>query len=258
MYLGRNFILSLDGVPVEMNVSANLQMDMEFIETCSPTSGDASEFLPTTYTWKMSADGYLVANNSRYLIDTLCMNGKKVMARLYDAKTLGRYFNGEVYVESVKYITSVNSFLKYNITMRGTGRFSTYRTANAKLYQTDFYKSSDYITPVDAAQTDFYLNLKGTLYQGQNSEIIIANIKLTYTGYLITNQCSNDKCIGIYKQLSDDEADRVLMGYDPPASKKMMLAAGQKSGYFQAGTYTVIYSTNGNSSATDPYLEIYQ
>lgn len=126
MILGKNLIVSLDGVAVAAAKTCSLDLDQSFLEACSPVSGRTHTKIPTTYDWGVSVDG-LIANSSTPTVslqDKL-IAGTKCLLTFTDGS--GNRRAGFVYVKSCKEAGAVGNLATYSASFESTGPLYKYQ-----------------------------------------------------------------------------------------------------------------------------------
>lgn len=131
MILGRNLIVSIDGVPVAGAKSCQFQISQDFIKACSPTGSRTFIKVPTTYDWSISVDCLIqssaLPNN---LIDKL-IAGTRVLLTFTDSSNQKRA--GWAYVKSCDEGGSIGSLATFKASFESDGAlycYSYYQTAN--------------------------------------------------------------------------------------------------------------------------------
>lgn len=130
MILGRNLIVSIDGVPVAGSKSCQFQISQNFIQACAPTEGRTKRKIPTDYDWSMSVD-CLIPNStlSVSLVDKL-IAGTRVLLTFTDGS--GQNRAGFAYVKSCDEGGSVGSLATFNVSFESDGTlyyYSRYKTS---------------------------------------------------------------------------------------------------------------------------------
>ena len=131
MILGKNLIVSLDGVAIAGAKSCQLEMTRQFLQTCSPTESQVLEKIPTTYDWSISCDGLIPASSLTSGLEDKLIAGTKCFIIFTDS--IGNNRAGFVYVKSCRQSGSVGSLATYSVAFESTGRlykYTEYTTAD--------------------------------------------------------------------------------------------------------------------------------
>ena len=128
MILGRNLIVSIDGVPVAGSKSCQFQISQNFISVCPPTARRVFNKNPTTYDWSMSVD-CLIPNStlSVSLVDKL-IAGTRVLLTFTDGS--GQNRAGFAYVKSCDEGGSVGSLATFSASFEADGELYKYTAMN--------------------------------------------------------------------------------------------------------------------------------
>ena len=119
--LGKNLIVSLDGIPIAAARTCTLNLEQEFIEACSPADSRVILSIPTLYRWGVSVDwlvGYSDVVFSYDLADKL-KNGTKCLLTFEDS--IGQMRAGFVYVKNCDQTGTVGSIATYSASFQPTG-----------------------------------------------------------------------------------------------------------------------------------------
>ena len=119
MILGRNLIVSIDGVPVAGSKSCQFQISQNFIQACAPTNGRTKRKIPTDYDWSMSVDCLIPSSTlSVSLVDKL-IAGTRVLLTFTDGS--GQNRAGFAYVKSCDEGGSVGSLATFSASFESDG-----------------------------------------------------------------------------------------------------------------------------------------
>lgn len=128
MILGRNLIVSIDGVPVAGSKSCQFQISQNFIQACAPTNGRTKRKIPTDYDWSMSVDCLIPSSTlSVSLVDKL-IAGTRVLLTFTDGS--GQNRAGWAYVKSCDEGGSVGSLATFSASFESDGELYKYTTYN--------------------------------------------------------------------------------------------------------------------------------
>ena len=131
MILGKNLIVSLDGVAIAGAKSCQLEMTRQFLQTCSPTESQVLDKVPTLYDWSLSCDGLIPASSVTVNLEDKLISGTKCFITFTDGS--GNRRAGFVYVKSCRQSGSVGSLATYSVSFGSTGRlykYTEYTTAD--------------------------------------------------------------------------------------------------------------------------------
>ena len=132
MILGRNLIVSIDGVPVAGSKSCQFQISQNFLTACSPTEGRVKEKIPTDYDWSMSVDCLIPSSTlSVSLVDKL-IEGTRVLLTFTDGSDQNRA--GFAYVKSCDEGGSVGSLATFSASFESDGELYKYIAYNNGTY----------------------------------------------------------------------------------------------------------------------------
>ena len=210
MILGRNLIVSIDGVPVAGSKSCQFQISQNFLTVCSPTEGRVKEKIPTDYDWSVSVD-CLIQNStlSVSLVDKL-IAGTKCMMTFTDGS--GNRRLGFVYVKSCDENGSIGSLATFSASFESTGALYKYTQYNAELFQEgdqwDLQITNGHIDIIANSNKNllgvgFYVSSPGEFYVTCDSawglvKMSFANVKTKLTQGLTSDieqnevACNND------------------------------------------------------------------
>ena len=128
MILGRNLIVSIDGVPVAGSKSCQFQISQNFIQACAPTNGRTKRKIPTDYDWSMSVDCLIPSSTlSVSLVDKL-IAGTRVLLTFTDGS--GQNRAGFAYVKSCDEGGSVGSLATFSASFESDGELYKYIAYN--------------------------------------------------------------------------------------------------------------------------------
>ena len=128
MILGRNLIVSIDGVPVAGSKSCQFQISQNFIQACAPTNGRTKRKIPTDYDWSISVDCLIPSSTlSVSLVDKL-IAGTRVLLTFTDGS--GQNRAGWAYVKSCDEGGSVGSLATFSASFESDGALYKYTTYN--------------------------------------------------------------------------------------------------------------------------------
>lgn len=119
---GENLILCFNGNPMAANKSCTLKTTTEFIEVCSPESGVDVDYVPTKFSWELSANGLFVLPG---MVDSLIdkqHNGEVFTIRFFENTNLLLMREGKVYISSMTMEGSKGSLAKFSVEFRPTGK----------------------------------------------------------------------------------------------------------------------------------------
>lgn len=131
MILGKNLIVSLDGVAIAGAKSCQLEMTRQFLQTCSPTESQVLDKVPTLYDWSVSCDGLIPASSVTVSLEDKLIAGTKCFITFTDGS--GNRRAGFVYVKSCRESGSVGSLATYSVSFESTGalyKYTEYTTAD--------------------------------------------------------------------------------------------------------------------------------
>ena len=132
MTLGKNLIVSIDGVAVAGAKSCQFQISQNFINVCSPTASRVLNKKPTTYDWSMSVDCLIQSSTlSVSLVDKL-IAGTRVLLTFTDGS--GQNRAGFAYVKSCEESGSIGSLAKFSASFEADGALYKYTTYNNGSY----------------------------------------------------------------------------------------------------------------------------
>lgn len=132
MILGKNLIVSIDGVAVAGSKSCQFQISQNFINVCSPTASRVLNKKPTTYDWSMSVDCLIPSSTlSVSLVDKL-IAGTRVLLTFTDGS--GQNRAGFAYVKSCEESGSIGSLAKFSASFEADGVLYKYTTYNNGSY----------------------------------------------------------------------------------------------------------------------------
>lgn len=123
MKQGRNLILAINNTAIAAAKGCSLNIQQNFIEACSPTSGRTKKKIPSEYSWELSCDCLIAAMEYANSIVDMVTNGTELSVQFYDL-SLGLYRYGSAYVSSAKVDGSVGSLSKLSISLTGSGELS--------------------------------------------------------------------------------------------------------------------------------------
>lgn len=133
--LGRNLIVSLDGMPVAGARTCTLNLEQEFIEACSPADSRVILSIPTIYRWGVSVDGlvsYVGNEYSSVLSDRL---KRGTMCLLTFTDNVFQQRAGWVYVKNCDQTGTVGSIATYSASFQPSGPLYDYGTVNPTTMQ---------------------------------------------------------------------------------------------------------------------------
>lgn len=124
MTLGKDLIVSIDGVAVAGAKSCSFKIEQQMIDSCSPTEGRTFDKIPTTYSWGLSVD-CLIPNSylPNNLIDLL-IAGTQVFISFTDGSNQKRA--GYAYLKNCDENGSVGSLAKFSASFEGSGPLYKY------------------------------------------------------------------------------------------------------------------------------------
>lgn len=132
MILGRNLIVSIDGVPVAGSKSCQFQISQNFIQACAPTEGRTKRKIPTDYDWSISVDCLIpISTLSVSLVDKL-IAGTRVLLTFTDGS--GQNRAGFAYVKSCDEGGSVGSLATFSASFETDGELYKYIAYNNGTY----------------------------------------------------------------------------------------------------------------------------
>ena len=129
MILGRNLIVSIDGVPVAGSKSCQFQISQNFINVCSPTASRVLNKKPTTYDWSMSVDCLIPNSAIPEVLTDVLIEGTRVLLTFTDGSGYNRA--GFAYVKSCEEYGSVGSLAKFSASFEADGALYKYIQYNA-------------------------------------------------------------------------------------------------------------------------------
>lgn len=160
MTLGKNLIVSIDGVPVAGAKSCQFQISQNFINVCSPTASRVLNKKPTTYDWSVSVDCLIPSSTlSVSLVDKL-IAGTSVLLTFTDGS--GQNRAGFAYVKSCDESGPVGSLAKFSASFESDGELCKYIG-----YSADKFSEGNRVTMLISNSTPaFIFNslLKNDLY----------------------------------------------------------------------------------------------
>lgn len=119
--LGKNLIVSLDGIPIAAARTCTLNLEQEFIEACSPADSRVILSIPTLYRWSVSVDGLVGYSDVVFSYDLAnkLKNGTKCLLTFEDS--IGQMRAGWVYVKNCDQTGTVGSIATYSASFQPTG-----------------------------------------------------------------------------------------------------------------------------------------
>ena len=178
MILGRNLIVSIDGVPVAGSKSCQFQISQNFIQACAPTEGRTKRKIPTDYDWSISVDCLIPSSTlSVSLVDKL-IEGTRVLLTFTDGS--GQNRAGFAYVKSCDESGSVGSLAKFSASFEADG----------SLYKCEIFGGWDSQQAGDGCE--LYLDQQEALscrFEQPNKYIRMLNFDSSHSGklYIFSN-----------------------------------------------------------------------
>lgn len=174
MILGRNLIVSIDGVPVAGSKSCQFQISQNFIQACAPTEGRTKRKIPTDYDWSISVDCLIqISTMSVSMVDKL-IAGTRVLLTFTDGS--GQNRAGFAYVKSCNIGGSVGNLATFSASFESDGALYKYTPYNNGSYPQegegfvlDIYRDDIYFDYDGQRQGGPYVvevnpNKQGTIY----------------------------------------------------------------------------------------------
>jgi len=133
--LGKNLIVSLDGIPIAAARTCKLNLEQEFIEACSPADSRVILSIPTLYRWGVSVDGLVgyIGNEYSSVLANRLKRGTKCLITFTDNVLQQRA--GWVYVKNFDQTGTVGSVATYSASFQPTGPLYDYGTVNPSTMQ---------------------------------------------------------------------------------------------------------------------------
>lgn len=125
MLKGNDLILSLVGTRLAAAKGCSVDRNVDTIEVCSPTDGAARNFVPTTTSWSISANGlYANASGAERLrqIWRAYQAGVHTPMRVQYRTSEGIVEQGLAIMTSLQEQGNVNELVKFSIQLQGTGK----------------------------------------------------------------------------------------------------------------------------------------
>ena len=132
MIHGRNLIVSLDGVAIAGAKSCDIDINQEFIKTCSPTASRVYDKQPTTYDWGVSVGCLIPSSSLSVSLTDKLIAGTKCLLTFTDGT--GQNRAGFVYVKSCKESGSIGSLATFSASFESSGELYKYKMYTANDY----------------------------------------------------------------------------------------------------------------------------
>ena len=125
MILGKNLIMTLgdSSKGLACSKSCSLNVETEFLETCSPTSGTWREYLPTIKSWGASVDT-LVAKMSDHKRLLQLQDSNTLLACCFYDSDLQEFYRGNCYIKNLQLKASVGGLATMSVTIQPTGKLT--------------------------------------------------------------------------------------------------------------------------------------
>ena len=243
MILGRNLIVSIDGVPVAGSKSCQFQISQNFLTACSPTEGRVKEKIPTDYDWSVSVD-CLIPNStlSVSLVDKL-IAGTKCMMTFTDGS--GNRRLGFVYVKSCDENGSIGSLATFSASFESTGALYKYNMYSVTKWQD--HEGGFTIDPEHPSDIIFNGDHQYRIWGVQ--------ITVSKTSKLNTNY--PDGLLAVYKASYNDIKDAITNNDQQYLDEKFKyyLDSEEDIRNLTSGTYTVLLSA-GYLETPSPIIQL--
>jgi hypothetical protein len=120
MVHGKDLILSINDTAIAAAQSCDIDFGADFIETCSPVSGEWKDYVPTVKSWGCSAN--ILCKSMDYFNELQQKFDwrQKVTLRFWD-NNMGCFYKGDAYIKSLKTGGSVGSLVKASVDFQTTG-----------------------------------------------------------------------------------------------------------------------------------------
>ena len=119
---GRNIKVYADGVVIAAQKTCTITRKYDVIETSSPASGRAKEYILGRYEWEVDVNGLVVAGG---FADYILTSGKKVTLRIDEANpdnpATKNCLTGEAYCLQATGSADLGSLAKGALTFKGSG-----------------------------------------------------------------------------------------------------------------------------------------
>ena len=99
--------------------SCDINQTADKIETCSPTSARAKEYLPGRTSWIMSCECLLAKDES--VIEEMFRTGETFPVRCRNRDNSGYEYRGMAFISSLRASGRLHEMATYSITLQGTG-----------------------------------------------------------------------------------------------------------------------------------------
>ena len=129
MILGRNLIVSIDGMAIAGAKSCSFEISQEFLKVCSPTASRMFNKIPTTYDWSMSVDCLIPNSVIPDVLTDVLIEGTRVLLTFTDGS--GQNRAGFAYVKSCNEGGSVGSLATFKASFEADGALYKYVQYNA-------------------------------------------------------------------------------------------------------------------------------
>ena len=121
---GKDVLVWLNGAVIACSTNCALEIDCEMREIAGKMSARAREFIPGKYSWSISVDALVAAENAQFAnVVSLLKNGTKVSVSFAVANEGLPFegFSGSAFVSSAGENAPLDSFESLKISFQGTG-----------------------------------------------------------------------------------------------------------------------------------------
>ena len=232
MILGRNLIVSIDGVPVAGSKSCQFQISQEFLKVCSPTASRVFDKLPTTYDWSMSVDCLIPSSSLPKDLTDLLIKGTKVLLTFTDGSNQMRA--GYAYVKSCNQTGSVGSLAKFSASFESSGELYNYNR-----YHVSEWEGHEGGFTTDPQHADWLIFNNDRHYR-----IWGVQIALTKPSKLMTHY--HDGLLAVYMASYNDIKEAIATNDQQYLDEYLVYYTDEEEDTtnLQEGTYTILVSAD--------------
>lgn len=121
---GHNLILTVSGSVIAFSKTCELIVDLDLVETSSPTTGTWKTFIAGMLGWKVTTSGLLErlqdsGNNGQTLFD-LMKARQPISINVTERGTTNKY-SGTAFITSLRQVATVKQYAQYTVELTGTG-----------------------------------------------------------------------------------------------------------------------------------------
>lgn len=120
MVQGKNLLLSVNNETIAAAKTCALDLNTDFLETCSPTDGEWRDYLPTINSWGCSADALCASMEYFDQLEKIWHDRTKVTLRFWDTD-MGCFYKGSAYIKNLRTTGQVGSTVTMSVTFQPTG-----------------------------------------------------------------------------------------------------------------------------------------